>query len=946
MQIKKKLPIVLNILICMPLFILAIVTYIYLAEISVTKSEKSISQLVVAEGRALKSLVEAKKYQVEGLASDERIIEYMIDPKSEDNRANAKKYLKEAIGSQEDYEIIILNAQGDVSLSSSDSDKNLRLRSKESFQKVMQGEESYSDMIFSFVNNDKVVNITVPIESSEGRIIGAVCKVINNTSFSELTTNIEIDKTGYAFIIDERSYVIAYPEEEFEGTLLPSEDLRKEIKKSREKGKVEGTYTYTYNQRQKFVAYYIVEDINWVICIEQSVEEMQRQALVGSVFIVATIGVLIMMVSLASSWLTRQITRPIDLLVDTMSGVSKGDFTRYCEYTGDDEFGTLSTHYNEMLRRLGESHRYLNEVCEELAVTKYELECNYNALEKSQEALIISEERYKTTLNAIEEVIWEYHVTYKYFFATENWDKIVGCEVSNENIGSVIKKLVEPQNVESFMATVKRCLIGEIADFTQEILINKEGEGRWLLCKGHAITNDVGQIEKLIGILTDITYNKENEERVRRLTYFDGLTGCLNKTTFIESLDAWVTSGGDIKEGAVLFVDLDDFKKINDTLSHDIGDKVLNYVGRAFREVLPQDAFIGRFGGDEFVIFKTDIGSIEKLHELVRTLLNMIQNKIIIDENKIHLTCSIGIALYPGDGQDSARLLKNADTAMYKAKENGKNSYSFYTTAMTQTLNRKLLIEEALREAITKNSFYLQYQPVVCAKTSRTVGCEALIRLVDSELGFVSPGEFIPIAEETALIIKAGDWVLENALKELRYYHDQGYESFTMNINVSSIQIREEGFLDKLKCAISKAGVSNKHIKLEVTESVLMENVEESIQLFNEVKEMGIQIALDDFGTGYSSLNYLRSIPLDILKIDKSFIDEIATSKVLSEIVNSIINMAHALDIIVVAEGVENETQLEVLQRKGCDLIQGYYFSKPLGEKELEERLKKENEGN
>lgn len=946
MQIKKKLPIVLNILVCMPLVILAIVTYIYSADISIAKSKKSISQLVISEGRALKALVEAKKYQVEVLAGDERIIEYMLNPKDESNKANAKKYLKEAIGNREDYEIIILNEQGDICLTSGDSDRNLRLRSKESFQKVMQGEESYSDMIFSFVNNDKVVNITVPIKNIEGQVIGAVCKVINNSSFSEFATNIEIDKTGYAFVIDERFYVITYPERKFEGTLLPSEDLRKEIRRKKEKGEVEGTYIYTYNQRQKFVAYYIVGDIKWVICIEQSVEEMQRQALVGSVFIIVTMGMLIMIVSLASAWVTRQITRPIDLLVDTMSGVSKGDFTRYCQYSGDDEFGTLSANYNKMLKKLGEIHRYLSEVCEELAMTKYELECNYNALEKSQEALIISEERYKTTLNAIEEVIWEYHVPNKHFFATENWNKIVGCEMSNENIEDVIKKLVESQNVEVFMITVKRCIMGDIEDFTQEIFVNKGEEGCWLLCKGHAITNDEGQIEKLIGILTDITDNKENEERVRRLTYFDGLSGCLNKTTFIESLDAWVTSGGEIKEGAVLFVDLDDFKKINDTLSHHIGDKVLNYLGRAFREILPQDTFIGRFGGDEFVIFKTDIGNIEKLHELVCTLFNMIQNKIIIDENKIHLTCSIGIALYPQDGQDSARLLKNADTAMHKAKDNGKNNYSFYTSAMTRTLNRKLLIEGALREAINKNSFYLQYQPIVCAKTNKVVGCEALIRLLDSELGFVSPGEFIPIAEETALIIKAGDWVLENALKELRYYHDQGYESFTMNINVSSIQIREKDFLNKLKSAINKSGVSNEYIKLEVTESVLMENLEESVELFKQVKEMGIQIALDDFGTGYSSLNYLRNIPLDVLKIDKSFIDEIATSKVLSEIVNSIINMAHALNIIVVAEGVENEMQLEVLRRKSCDFIQGYYFSKPLDEKELEERLKKESEGN
>ena len=262
---------------------------------------------------------------------------------------------------------------------------------------------------------------------------------------------------------------------------------------------------------------------------------------------------------------------------------------------------------------------------------------------------------------------------------------------------------------------------------------------------------------------------------------------------------------------------------------------------------------------------------------------------------------------------------------------------------MSQTLGRKLLVEEALREAVAKNSFYLQYQPIIDLESEKTVGCEALIRLYDSELGFISPGEFIPIAEETDLIIEAGDWVLENAMKALGKFNKQGYDQFTMNINVSSIQIREKDFLDKLVDVIKRIGVPPQCIKIEVTESVLMEDVEKSMELFNHVKAMGIKIALDDFGTGYSSLNYLRSIPLDILKIDKSFVDEITTSKVLSEIVDSIISMAHALDIKVVAEGVENEMQLEVLKKKNCDFIQGYYFGKPLSEKEFEVRLRREN---
>ena len=677
--------------------------------------------------------------------------------------------------------------------------------------------------------------------------------------------------------------------------------------------------------------------------VKSSKYEIQRQAFIECGFVIVTLLVLIILVNLVSRTFIKEITKPIDLLIGTMDEVAAGDLNSFCTYEADDEFGRLSKHYNQMVEKLGDSHRNLGEVCEELAITKRALENNYQALEKSKEALVISEERYRMALDAIDEVIWEYHAETEQFFATDNWSRIIGENLEEESIVTIMQRFLEPRLIENMRMSTRRCLAGEIRDFTQELWIMKKGKKCWLLCKGHAIVGEDGQVEKMIGILTDITYNKTNEERVRKLTCFDGLTGCLNKSTFIESVDAWLGSGVEVKRASILFIDLDDFKKINDVLSHEIGDQVLNYVGKILAELLPPDAFIGRFGGDEFVIFKSSVEDMEEVHKLVYGILSLFQDKLEIDKLKVHLTCSIGIAMYPEDGEDSAMLLKNADTAMYKVKENGKNSYSFYTKAMSQTLDRKLLVEEALREAIVKNSFYLQYQPIVELQSNQTVGCEALIRLYDSELGFISPGEFIPIAEETDLIIEAGDWVLENALKTLSYLNSRGYDQFTMNINVSSIQIKEEDFLDKLIAVIKKTGVLPGCIKLEVTESVLMEDIEKSIELFNHVKAMGIKIALDDFGTGYSSLNYLRSIPLDVLKIDKSFVDEITTSRVLSEIVDSIINMAHALNISVVAEGVENEMQLEVLKKKGCDFIQGYYFSKPLSEKEFEIRLKKEN---
>lgn len=946
MQIRKRLPIIFNVLICVPLVILTFVTYTYSTNNSIKKSKDSIKQMAISEGRALSALVKANMYQAQMIAGDEKIISYIEGEKNEKEQEEIKAYLKGSIQPGEDFEIALLNAEGKVVLTTLEDDRKIRLRSPESFAKVVRGKSCFSDMVFSDQDSNQTINITVPIRDVRNHVIGAVCKIMDNDVFSEFGKSIHIDRTGYAFIIDEKDSIVAHPKAEKEGKLLPQAELRQAINKSVENGDEMGECSYVFEREVKYTAYYIVDDIGWVICITQNLVEMQRQAYVGSLLVVITMFVLIVLVNIVSRKLIKEITTPIDMLIDTMESVGEGKFANYCTYNGDDEFGKLSKNYNKMLSKLGESHENLNKVCEELAVTKQELEYNYQDLVKSKEALVKSEERYKITLDAIDEVIWEYHVKSGHFYATDNCSKLIGHELEGHNISAIIERYLEPQIVETMAYSTQRCLSGEIKDFTQELWITKENTKCCLLCKGHAIANESGNVEKMIGILTDITYNKHNEETVRKLTYFDGLTGCLNKATFIESLDGWLSVGKDLKQAALLFIDLDDFKKINDVLSHEVGDRVLNYIGKELTELIPQDAFIGRFGGDEFVIFKTAITDVDDVHELVYDILSLFQNQMTIDGIKVHLTCSIGIAMYPDDGEDSAMLLKNADTAMYKVKDNGKNSYSFYTKSMSQTLDRKLLIEEALREAVTKNSFYLQYQPVVDLKSEKTMGCEALIRLCDSELGFISPGEFIPIAEETDLIIEAGDWVLENALSALRHLHDQGYKDFTMNINVSSIQMKEENFLEKLEYVIKKTGVLPRSIKLEVTESVLMEDVEKSIEMFNHVKAMGIRIALDDFGTGYSSLNYLRSIPLDILKIDKSFIDEITTSKVLSEIVDSIINMAHALNIAVVAEGVENEMQLEVLKNKGCDLIQGYYYSKPLNESELEARLARENNRN
>ena len=914
MQIKKKLPIVFNMLICISLLVLALVTYIYTTNISIKKSKDNMRQLVVSEAKALEAIIEGNAYQMQLVASNEQVVKYILANESnEDEKSEISSYLRKNLVPNSDYEICLIDKSGNILVSSHKNGAERLVNRSKAFEQIMMGKNVFENIVDATYNDGNFISISVPITDQGGEVIGAVCRIMSNRLLSDFEEGIQVNDKQYVYIINKNLEVIVHPSAE-EGSMIESAAFRTLINEYIESDKADGCYTYTVNGKEKYVSFCFIGDIGWTICIEQNVSDMQKQAIVGSTFIICALVVLILLITIVSRLIVSQIVTPIDMLIETMGNVAKGDLSSYCAYDANDEFGELSKHYNKMIKKL----------------------------EESNEALIASEERYRVALEAIDQVIWEYNVQDKNFTSTENWDKIIGQKLDTDYAKQLMNMDVEQNCIENMRQKLSDCLEGRIQDFTHDIWITKNDIKCCLLCKGHAITNSQGKVEKLIGILTDVTDNKNNEERMRKLTFFDELTGCLNKSAFIETLDDFIVQTDENKFGALLFVDIDDFKKVNDALGHDIGDKVLNHIGKKITDILPQDTLVGRFGGDEFVIFKSLESGIDQVHEMIYNLLSLFQNKVIVDDANVHLTCSIGIALYPNDGKDGGTLLKNADTAMYKVKETGKNSYSFYTRAMSQQLDRKLLVEEAIREAIGKNSFYLQYQPVVDLKRGYTTGCEALIRLVDDQLGFISPGEFIPIAEETDLIIETGDWVLEKALTTLKRLHDKGYSEFTMNINVSSVQIKEDDFVEKLGHVIQKVGVLPQCIKLEVTESVLMEQVEKSIELFNKVKALGIKIALDDFGTGYSSLNYLRSIPFDILKIDKSFVDEITTSKVLSEIVDSIIGMAHALNILVVAEGVEDEMQLDVLKGKGCDYIQGYYYSKPLDEEKLEERLKKE----
>ncbi len=458
----------------------------------------------------------------------------------------------------------------------------------------------------------------------------------------------------------------------------------------------------------------------------------------------------------------------------------------------------------------------------------------------------------------------------------------------------------------------------------------------------------------LLEAFIDITDRKEAEEKIRFLAYYDNLTGLPNnrfsKELLIRSINQIQRNK---KMVAVLLIDIDNFKRINDSLGHAVGDQLLQEVGRRLESSVRKTDGIGRsdtaeipdtvarVGGDEFLLFLNEISSVHDVVNVVRRILRDMTRPYILTGNEVFVTASIGIALCPSDGDDADTLIKHADIAMYEAKDIGRNNYQFYSDAMNTNTLEQLAIENDLRKALEREEFQVFYQPKLNIQSSGIVGVEALIRWKHPVRGMVSPAKFIPLAEETGLIIPIGEWVLRTACKQVRAWQKAGLMPLTVSVNLSGRQFEQRNLLETVVLALNSAGLESRFLELEITESTIMRNPEKAIATINEFKSLGIKISLDDFGTGYSSLNYLRKIPLNTLKIDRSFVMHIPTNPSDVAIVKATISLAHNLGLRVVAEGVETELQRDFLKEHECDAMQGYLFSPPVPPEQIPGLLSK-----
>jgi diguanylate cyclase (GGDEF)-like protein/PAS domain S-box-containing protein len=542
---------------------------------------------------------------------------------------------------------------------------------------------------------------------------------------------------------------------------------------------------------------------------------------------------------------------------------------------------------------------------------------------------------------------WELHVS-------EELLDIYGMGLRGAVSVSRLLDRVHEDDREGLREAVLRCLNGEQALHADHRVMLPDGTERILHSQGRLVLGEDGRAIAIEGTVQDVTERKRAEEQIRYLAYHDSLTGLGNRRLFKERLGMAVAQARrNAWRSGVLFLDLDHFKRINDTLGHSVGDALLQGVAdRLVLSLRESDAVardempsaISRLGGDEFTILVTAVQDAQDLAKIARRVLESLARPFHLSGHEVVISGSIGITAWPDDGDDVELLLRNADTAMYHAKEQGRNNYQFYAASMNAVALRRLILEGKLRRALEQGEFEVHYQPKLSLATGRTCGLEALLRWRDPEFGLVLPGDFIPIAEETGLIVPLGEWVLRAVCREIAAFRARGVAVPPVSVNLSAHQLRSGRLVEQVHAALRDAGIESRALELEITESVLMQDEPRVVAALETLRAEGVSISIDDFGTGYSSLAYLRRLPVDALKVDRSFVRDIVERPDDAALAASIVTMARALRLRIVAEGVETEAQRALLQQFGCDEIQGFLISPALPPAEIEARLVAEAE--
>ncbi|MDI3519840.1 MAG: hypothetical protein PWQ34_1987 [Caldanaerobacter sp.] len=587
----------------------------------------------------------------------------------------------------------------------------------------------------------------------------------------------------------------------------------------------------------------------------------------------------------------------------------------------------------------------LSAMNEKLMAREEELRQNLIEIQRQQDELKRSEERYRLVVEGASDGLWDWDLITDTAYISERWKDIVGLdkEVVN-NYYETWTKFIHPRDVKTVISNLRNHLEKKTPFYLCEYRIKtKEGRYIWVLSRGKALWDEEGRAIRMAGSHTDITERKQMESKLKYMAFYDPLTGLPRREVFMDRLKiAMADAKRNGKKLAVFFVDLDNFKTINDSLGHHIGDRLLKKIAKKLKACLRESDTVSRVGGDEFVILLPNIINIDDTNKVANRILELFNQPIKFNNHELYVTISIGIAIYPDHGKNERAIVKNADIAMYKAKRDGKNSFQYFDSITRKEVEVASTIRRDLRLALEKGQFFLCYQPLVDIRTGKVTSMEALVRWQHPKKGLINPIHFIPIAEETRQIISIGEWVLRTACKQIKEWLNMGYYGFSVSVNVSVHQLQQPDFAKVVFDILNEIELEPRFLELEITETVLIEAMDTVVRNLYRLKEMGVKIIIDDFGTENSSFKYLQKFTVDGLKIDRSFVSEIKV-EVNKAIVDAIIFLGHRMKLGVTAEGVETKEQLDYLVESGCDKVQGYYFSKPLPPDEAIRMVQKES---
>jgi diguanylate cyclase (GGDEF)-like protein/PAS domain S-box-containing protein len=562
----------------------------------------------------------------------------------------------------------------------------------------------------------------------------------------------------------------------------------------------------------------------------------------------------------------------------------------------------------------------------------------------AEEALRKSEERYRTVLEAAPDPVAVYDIEERITYLNPAFTLVFGWTLE-ESFGRTID-FVPVENLHENKVIFEKINYGETVSGVETCRLTRKGNRIDVSISGAGFFDKHGRQQGSVITFQDITARKKTEEEIKFIAYHDILTGLENRKSFYIRLEDELVRAQNWTEGerrskgqkwALLFLDVDKFKYVNETLGHDAGDELLQSLALRLQNCLRKSDYIFRLGNDEFTIILSDLTNDTDVAKVAEKIREEIANPFCIKHHELYITGSIGISVYPDDGDDVETLVKNADMAMYAAKEEGQG-YRFFTEEMNRKALERMGLESSLRNALHHKQFVIYYQPLVNNR-NRVIGMEALLRWSHPNLGMINPSKFIPLAEETGAIIPIGKWILHTACQQASEWHEKGHTGLYVAINLSTRQFREPDLIETIEQVLESTGLSPNYLKLEVTESGIMKDPEQAVAKMKILRAKGIRFSIDDFGTGYSSLSYLKRFPIDTLKIDRSFVTDCPTNKDDQEIIKTIISMAQSLNLDTVAEGVETEEQLDFLIRHGCHIMQGYYFDQPMPANKFEKIL-------